>query len=168
MTKQWVNVAEGTSFSNLKQLVKDQELPKGTQAIVKMKVGTVMAALFDAPLAEQLYGWAFAVPGMDVRDLRGEGDEGWVILESDPAWISDMVNYIVRFWGDVVIGGLKLIYNVFKIVITALIDKAESYAWDWFKEHLMWPSIAVGGMLMLYVMVDSGGKKEKVKNGKEN
>lgn len=148
---EWVNVAEGTTFSNLKQLVGDRELPKGTPVEVRMNVGSTVARLFDLWGAEYAFS---APPGMDRGDVHSDGSYGVVELTSDPAWISDMVNYIIGFWWDVALSGIKLVWSLVKIVIRAFIDIAEEAIW----KLIVWPSVVIGGVFILAMMARKGGQ----------
>lgn len=153
---EWINVAEGTSFSSLSQLVKNQNLPSGTPVLVKMNVGA-LASAFDLWGAEAAF-IPFTPPGMSLKDVYGEGSYGYVRLESGgSAWISDMISYILRFWGDVIIGGVKLLFNVFKIVISAFMEPVTEFIW----KGIVWPAVLVGGVLLLLRMGKGGKNGER-------
>jgi len=152
---EWINLAEGTSFSSLDQLVKDQKLPTGTPVLVKMNVGA-LASAFDLWGAEAAFS-PFIPAGMVLQDVYGEGSYGYVRMRAGSSTgISDMLSYIVRFWGDVIISGVKLIYNVIRIVISAFMDMATEFIW----KAIVWPAVLVGGILIL-LKLGKGAKKDE-------
>ncbi|GAJ23144.1 unnamed protein product, partial [marine sediment metagenome] len=51
----WQTVAEGASFAELRSLVGDMELPKGTRVKVVMDLKVPVGWAFDAPWAEWLF-----------------------------------------------------------------------------------------------------------------
>lgn len=147
MAATWVNVAEGSSFSSLSQLVGNQDLPKGTPVLVKMNVGA-FAYAFDLPGAELAFQ-PFVPPGMDLRDVYGEGSYGYVKLESDPTSIGDMVSYIITFWGDILLSAVRLVTKVVNIVISAFIEWGAKTAWNIFSPVIILSAVAIGGVLLI-------------------
>ncbi len=101
----WKLAAQGVSFSELEQTIADMELPKGSK--MRITMDTSMPWVFDMAGAE----WAFKpfVPdGMDLIDVYGEGGQGIVEMEADPAWLLAALAFIKAHWLAITIAGFAL------------------------------------------------------------
>lgn len=104
---QWVTVAEGVSLSDLSATVADMELPKGTKMMVVMDLKFPVGWAFDVAGAEWLFK-PFTPDGMDLIDVYGEGSQGFVEMEADPAWLVAVLAFIRAHWLAITIAGLAL------------------------------------------------------------
>lgn len=86
---EWQTVAEGAHFWDIKQLVADRELPKGTKIRVVLDTPG-FDWLFDMVGAELVF--LPVVPkGMDLVDVWGENGQGIVEMEADPAHLGAII-----------------------------------------------------------------------------
>lgn len=107
MFEQWETVAEGTSFSDLKSLVGEMELPKGAKVKVIMDLKVPVGFVFDAPGAEWFFK-PFTPDGMEILDVYGEGSQGIVEMEADPAWLLGILAFIKAHWLAILIATFVL------------------------------------------------------------
>ena len=101
----WKTVAEGSNISELRQMVSDMELTKGTK--IRVVMDTSMPWLFDIAGAE----WAFKpfIPdGVDLIDVYGEGNQGIVDMEADPIWLVVFLAFVKAHWLAIIIAGFVL------------------------------------------------------------
>jgi len=103
----WQTVAEGASFSELRSLIGDMELPKGTKVKVVMDLKVPIGFAFDAPGAEWLFS-PLVPSGMELVDVYGEGSQGIVEMEADPAWLLAMLAFIKAHWISILIAAFVL------------------------------------------------------------
>ena len=114
----WQTVAQATSFSELESLVGDMELPKGTKVRAVMDLKYPVGWVFDAPGAEWLFR-PFIPDGMDLLDVYGEGSQGIVEMEADPAWLVAMLAFIKAHWVAILIASfvLGLIITFIRVMV---------------------------------------------------
>lgn len=111
---QWLKVAEGTQFWNLKQTVEDMDLPKGTKVRIVMDVNG-FDHIFDMAGAE-LFFKPFVPDEMKLVDVWGENGQGIVELEAEGVWITAVIAGL-PVWSWIVIAGLTLAVIIAYIVI---------------------------------------------------
>lgn len=102
---QWQIVAEGTSIFNLESTIGQMELPKGTK--IRVVMDTWAPWIFDIGGAELAFK-PFIPEGLDLIDVYGEGGQGIVDMEADPAWLLAVVAFIKAHWLAITIAGLLL------------------------------------------------------------
>lgn len=102
---QWETVAEGVNFTQLKAVVADMELPKGSK--VRVVMDTWMPWAFDVAGAELVFR-PFVPDGLDLIDVYGEAGQGIVDMEADPAWLVAMLAFIKAHWLAITIAGFVL------------------------------------------------------------
>ena len=102
---EWQTVAEGVSFSDLKQLVADMELPKGTRVRVVMDTWADWA--FDVAGAEWVFQ-PFVPEGLKIIDVYGENRQGVVDMEANSPWLVAVLAFIKAHWLVITIAGLIL------------------------------------------------------------
>jgi len=112
----WKVAAEGASFSELEQTIADMELPKGTRMRVIMD--TPVSWVFDMAGAELAFK-PFVPDGMELIDVYGEGGQGIVEMEADPAWLVVTLAFIKAHWLAIIIAGfvLALIVQFIRVMI---------------------------------------------------
>lgn len=120
---QWQTVAEGVSFSELELLVADMELPKGTKMKVVMDLTVPVGFLFDVAGAELIFQ-PFVPEGMELVDVYGEGSQGIVDMEADPAWLVAVWAFMKAHWLAIVIGGFILAAIISFITVLVKIPAA--------------------------------------------
>lgn len=113
---QWETVAQGASFSEISSLVGEMELPKGTKMKVIMDLKLPLGWAFNFIAAEWILG-PFVPDGMDLIDVYGEGSEGIVEMEADPAFLLVVLAFIKAHWLALVIAGFALALLVSFITI---------------------------------------------------
>ena len=123
----WIVAAEGTNLSNLKQIVNDMELPKGTKMRVVMD--TSFPWLFDMAGAELAFK-PFIPEGMDMVDVWGENGQGIVEMEADPAWLLAVLAFMKAHWLAITIAGV-LLYAIIQFiqVVVKLPPIAQTATW---------------------------------------
>jgi len=104
---QWETVAQGMSLSDLQSTIGEMELPKGTKMKVVMDLKAPVGWAFDFIAAEWLMK-PFVPDGMDLVDVYGEGSQGIVEMEADPAWLLAVVAFIKAHWLALTIAGFAL------------------------------------------------------------
>jgi len=100
----WQVVAEGTTFGSLDMVVQDMQLPKGARVRVVMDTIPGTSWVFDLAGMENVFK-PFAPDGMEVIDVWGEGNQGFVEMEADPPMLFAMVAGL-PIWAWLVIGGV--------------------------------------------------------------
>jgi len=136
----WQVVAEGVSLSELRQTVGDMELPKGTR--MKVVMDTPVAWAFDIAGAE----WVFQpyIPeGMTLIDVYGEGGQGIVDMEADPAWLVAVLAFIKAHWLAIIIAGF---------VLTAIISFVRVWV-EVIKAPTPFPAIAVLAGIAIFILL---------------
>lgn len=106
----WQTVAQAQTFPELRSLIGEMELPKGTRMRVVMDAPGY-DWVFDLPGAE----WVFrplVPPGMGMVDVWGESGKGYIEMEADPAWLVTTLLFIKTHWLSILIAGLLLIMIV--------------------------------------------------------
>lgn len=103
----WETVAEGTSLFDLQSLVGDMELPKGTKMQVIMDLHLPVSWIFDVAGAELIFQ-PLMPEGMDLVDVYGEGSQGVVEMEADPAWLLAVLAFLKAHWLFIIIAGFLL------------------------------------------------------------
>jgi len=161
--KQWVTLAEGKTFSDLKPIVDpNTKLPSGTPLRVKMQFTVPgIAPLFDLATAEN--SMLLEVPdGLEIVEVWAEGgstvyveyrvkDEAGAALSlGQPmalSYISVVVGAIVKFltthWVKLAIGGVIFYFLVKYVGLQGLIDLAGTLL-DWLPLLLIIGVIAYG------------------------
>ena len=119
----WQTVAEGASITELKQLVSDMELPKGSK--VRVVMNTPVPWLFDVAGAELAFR-PFIPDGLDLIDVYGEDDKGIVDMEADPAWLIAVLAFIKAHWLAIIIAGFVLTVIVSFIRVMVEVATASS------------------------------------------
>lgn len=104
---QWETVAEGVSLADLEAVVADMELPKGTKMQVVMDLTLPLGWAFDIAGAELVFR-PFVPEGMTLVDVYGEGSQGIVDMEADPAWLVAVLAFIKAHWLAITIAGFLL------------------------------------------------------------
>ena len=117
----WQTVAEGKSFWELKALVADMQLSKGSK--MKVIMDTAVPWLFDMAGAELAFK-PLVPAGMILKDVYGEGEKGIVEMEADPAWLLPVLIFIKAHWLTIIIAGFVLTVIVSFIRIMIEIIKA--------------------------------------------
>lgn len=78
----WKTIAEGDSIEDLKLLVADYKLPKGTPVRFEMTLKMPIARTFDLAGAEQLFQ-ATMPEGLTVKDVYSPDDKYEVVVEAE-------------------------------------------------------------------------------------
>ena len=112
----WQRAAEGTSLLELRQLLADTELPKGSKVRIEMDLKLPLAWAFDAAGAELAFR-PFVPDGMTLIDVYGEGSKGIVEMEADPIWLIAMLAFIKAHWIAIAIAGFLLTAVIAFIVV---------------------------------------------------
>jgi len=103
----WVTVAQGVNLFDLEATVEDLELPKGARMKVIMDLKMPIGWAFDMAGAEFLFQ-PFVPDGMELVDVYGEGSQGFVEMEADPAWLLVALAFIKAHWLAITIAGVSL------------------------------------------------------------
>jgi len=90
------------------------ELPKGTKVKVTMETWAPWA--FDIAGAELIFQ-PFVPDGLDLIDVYGEGNQGIVDLEADPAWLVATLAFIKAHWLAITLSGLALATLITYIIV---------------------------------------------------
>ena len=117
----WVKVAEGISLGDLEVAIADMELQKGDR--LKIIMNTPAPWLFDVAGAEHIFK-PFMPPGMDLVDVWGEGNQGIVEMEADPAWLVAVLLFMKAHWFSIIIAGFLLTAIITSIIVMAKIAQA--------------------------------------------
>lgn len=146
----WQLAAQGTSFSELNQLIADRTLNKGDRVRVVMDCPGY-AWLFDAAGAEIAF-MPLKPEGMDIIDVWGEGGKGYVEMEADPAQLVAVLGAIA-YWGAIAIAlgiVLFIIVSLIKVFVWGPTSAAVPIA--------LIVGIALGAAGLLYLGKKSGGR----------
>lgn len=105
----WVKAAEGTSLEDLKTLIADRELKKGTRVkwVIDPKIPGA-ANVFNMVGAELAFK-PFIPDGMELVDVYEEGGQGIVEMEADPAWLVAVVAFAKAHWLAITIATVALV-----------------------------------------------------------
>jgi len=109
----WKTIAEGTSIGNLKAMVGDMELPKGTPVRFEMTLKLPLAHAFDLAGAELLFRPVMP-EGLDLKDVYSPDDTYQVVVEaeSDPVWIVAIIAFVKAHWLLVSLVGIGLVFTL--------------------------------------------------------
>ena len=118
----WIVAAQGTSFSDLKETIQDMELPKGTKMKVVMDLKVPVGGSFNWAVSDWL-AEKFVPDGMEFIDAYGEGSQGTIEMESDPAFLLAILAFIKAHWFALVIAGFLLWFII--SLINVLINLPE-------------------------------------------
>jgi len=135
----WQVVAEGTSIFDLESTVGELELPKGSKILVVMDLKLPLGWAFSLPGAEIPFK-PFIPEGTTLVDVYGEGSEGTIELEADPAWLLAVLAFIKAHWLAITIAGFVLATIITLIIVLVKIAVAPA---------LPIAGIAIGGGLAL-------------------
>ena len=120
---QWKTVAEGTNLWDLGSKVGELELPKGSKLRVVMNLVLPVGWAFDVAGAEHIFE-PFVPDGMDLIDVYGEGSQGFIDMEADPAWLVAVLAFIRAHWLAITIAGFMLTALIASIIVLAKIAVA--------------------------------------------
>ncbi|MBA7644268.1 hypothetical protein ES703_52010 [subsurface metagenome] len=149
---EWQVVAEGTNIRDLESTVGEMELPKGSKLLVVMDLKLPLGFLFDIAGAELLFK-PFVPDGMDLIDVYGEGSQGFVEMEADPAWLLAVLAFVKAHWLAITIATFVLAAIIAAIIVLVKIAVAPA---------LPIAAIAIGGGLALLGIVLLSRRREKV------
>lgn len=113
---QWQEVAEGINIWDLQATVADMELPKGTKMKIIMDLKVPIGGMFNWAVADWL-AEKFVPDGMVFIDAYGEGSQGIVEMEADPAWLLAVLAFIKAHWIALTIAGFLLAAIIASIII---------------------------------------------------
>lgn len=136
---EWQVVAEGTNIWDLASTVGELELPKGSKVKVVMDLKVPVGGMFNWAVADWL-AQRFVPDGLVFVDAYGEGSQGKIEFEADPAWLLVMLAFIKAHWLALTIAGLLLTAIIAAIIILVKIAVAPA---------LPVAAIAIGGGLAL-------------------
>ena len=104
----WTLVGEGNSFDDLKLLVANRELPKGTRVRFKLKLNMPIGPAFDVAGAELIFKSQMP-EGLTLKDVRGDGLwEATIDAEANSPGLMAILLFIKAHWLAIVIGGFFL------------------------------------------------------------
>lgn len=136
---EWQVVAEGTNIWDLRSTIGELELPKGSRLKVVMDLKMPLGWIFDVAGAELIFK-PFIPGGVTLVDVYGEGSQGIVEMEVDPAWLLAALAFIKAHWLAITIAGFLLTAIIATIIVLAKIAIAPA---------LPVAAIAIGGGLAL-------------------
>ena len=122
---QWEEVAQGVNIWDLQSTVGEMELPKGSKVKVVMDLKLPLGWFFDAAGAEWIFK-PFIPDGMELIDVYGEGNQGIVEMEADPAWLLAILAFIKANWLTLIIAGVFLTAIIASIIILVKLAVAPS------------------------------------------
>lgn len=137
----WQTVAQGINITELQQTVADMELPKGTRMKVVMDLKMPLGWAFDMAGAELAFK-PFVPTGMKLIDVYGEGSQGIVEMEADPAWLVAVLAFIKAHWLAIIIAGF---------VLTVIIAFIPVIAWIVAPTPVPIPAIAIVAVAALII-----------------
>lgn len=149
----WQTVAEGASFSELRSLIGDMELPKGTRVKVVMDLKAPIGWAFDAPGAEWLFR-PLIPSGLELIDVYGEGSQGIAEMEADPVWLVTLLAFIKAHWVSILIAGLILGLIIFFIRVMIQITEPGPFGIPW------WVYLVGGAAIVVPIIMRLMRKKE--------
>jgi hypothetical protein len=146
---EWTEVARGTNIWDLESTIGEMHLPKGSHIKVVMDLKLPLGWAFDAAGAEQIFR-PFVPDGTSVVDVYGEGSQGIVELDVDPAWLLAVLAFIKANWVAIMIAGFVLTAIIMSIIILVKIAVAPA---------LPVAAIAIIGALALGGIVLAGRRR---------
>lgn len=148
---EWQAVAEGTNIWDLKSTVGELELPKGSRIKVVMDLKLPLGWAFDIAGAELIFK-PFTPEGVTLIDVYGEGSQGIVELEADPAWLIPVLAFIKAHWLAITIAGFLLTAIIAAIIVLVKIAVAPA---------LPVAALAIGGGLALVGILAMAAKRKR-------
>lgn len=136
---EWQVVAQGINIWDLESTVGELHLPKGSRLQVVIDLKLPLGWAFDMAGAELIFR-PFTPDGMTLIDVYGEGSQGIVEMEADPAWLLAVLAFIQAHWLAITIAGFVLTAIIAAIIILVKIAVAPA---------LPVAAIAIGGGLVL-------------------
>lgn len=136
---EWQVVAEGTNIWDLASTVGELELRKGSKIKVVMDLKVPVGGLFNLAVADWLAA-RFVPDGLVFIDAYGEGSQGIIEMEADPAWLLAILAFMKAHWLALTITGLLLTAIIAAIIVLVKIAVAPA---------LPVAAIAIGGGLAL-------------------
>jgi len=136
---EWKVGAEGTNIWDLESTVGQLELPKGSQIRGVMDLNLPLGWAFDVAGAELIFQ-PFIPDGVTLVDVYGEGSQGIIEMESDPAWLLAVLAFIKDHWVALGIAGFILAAIIATIIVLVKISVAPAFPTA---------AIAIGGGLAL-------------------
>lgn len=147
---QWQVVAEGANIWDLESTIGELELPKGSKLKVIMDLKLPLGWAFDVAGAELIFR-PFVPDGMMLIDVYGEGSQGIVEMEADPAWLLAILAFVKAHWLAITIAGFVLTAIIASIIILVKISVAPT---------LPVAAIAiVGGLALAGVLIATSKKR---------
>lgn len=147
---EWQAVAEGTNIWDLKSTVGELELPKGSRIKVVMDLKLPLGWAFDIAGAELIFK-PFTPEGTTLVDVYGEGSQGIVELEADPAWLILALAFIKAHWLAITIAGFLLTAIIAAIIVLVKIAVAPAAPIA---------ALAIGGGLALVGILAMAAKRK--------
>ncbi|MBA7635589.1 hypothetical protein ES703_43193 [subsurface metagenome] len=120
---EWKVVAEGTNIWDLESTVGELELPKGSKVKIVMDLKLPLGWAFDVAGAELIFK-PFIPEGVSLVDVYGEGSQGIVEMEADPAWLLPVLAFMKAHWLAITIAGFLLTAIIASIIILVKIAVA--------------------------------------------
>lgn len=148
---EWQVVAEGTNIWDLESVVGELKLYKGSRLKVIMDLKLPLGWAFDVAGMELIFQ-PFVPEGMILVDVYGEGSQGIVEMEADPAWLLAALAFIKVHWIAITIAGLLLTAIIATIIVLAKIAVAPA---------LPVAAIAIGGGLALIGILVALSKRKR-------
>lgn len=136
---EWEVAAEGTNIWDLASTVGELELAKGSKVKVVMDLKVPVGGMFNLAVADWLAG-RFVPDGLVFVDAYGEGSQGIIEFEADPARLLAVLAFIKAHWLAITIAGFLLTAIVIAIIVMVKIAVAPT---------LPIAAIAIGGGLAL-------------------
>ncbi len=135
----WQVAAEGTNIWDLESTIGELKLPKGSKLMMVIDLKLPLGGAFDLPGAELIFK-PFIPDGVALIDVYGEGSQGIVEMEADPAWLLAVLAFIKAHWLAITIAGFVLTAIIASIIVLVKIAVAPA---------LPIAAIAIGGGLAL-------------------
>lgn len=150
----WKIVAEGINIWDLKATVRDMELPKGSKMRIIIDLKAPLGWVFDLAGAENSFR-AVVPEGMELVDVYGEGSQGIIDMEADPAWLLPVLTAIRVHWLTIVIAGFVLTAIIASIIILVKIAVAPA---------LPTAMLAiVGGLVVIGIVAGMASKRVRLR-----
>ena len=119
----WATVAQGVNIWDLQSTVGELELPKGSKMKVIISLTLPVGGMFNWAVADWLAA-KFVPDGMVFVDAYGEGSQGTIEMEADPAWLLAILAFIKAHWVALAIAGFLLSAIIASIIILVKIAVA--------------------------------------------
>lgn len=113
---EWQEVAKGTNIWDLESTVGELKLSKGSKLRVIIDLKLPLGWAFDMAGAELIFK-PFIPDGMTLIDVYGEGSQGIIDMEADPAWLLAILAFIKAHWLVIMIAGFVLTAIIASIII---------------------------------------------------